>query len=239
MSNSLWPHGLQHTRLPCPSPAPGVCSTHAHQVGDAVKTSHPLLSPPPLAFNLSKHQGLFQWVSSLHQVAKVLGASASTSVLLMNIQDWFPLGLTGLISERQTTSAFLPWEPHEQYEKVSCSHSFKRCSQRCSASSPTGLLGRGSLVKIQEWGWERWKQPSNYRSVLTLRSASGRLVSGGVRVRGRSNSRAGLGCCASHSGQAESGLASFGASHCLPKHQLSFTAWLLTSQQTQHGYLSL
>ena len=46
--------------------------THVHQVSDAVQPSHPLSSPFPPAFNLSQHQGLFQWVSSLHQVAKVL-----------------------------------------------------------------------------------------------------------------------------------------------------------------------
>ena len=80
VSNSLWPHGLQHARLPCPSPTPRARSTHVHWVGDAIQPSHPLLSPPPPAFSLSQHQGLFQWVSSLHQVAKV-GASASASVL--------------------------------------------------------------------------------------------------------------------------------------------------------------
>ena len=46
--------------------------THIHQVGDAIQPSHPLSSPSPLAFNLSQHQGLFQWVSSSNQVAKVL-----------------------------------------------------------------------------------------------------------------------------------------------------------------------
>ena len=45
--------------------------THVHWVGDAIQPSHPLSSPSP-AFDLSRHQGLFQWVSSLHQVAKVL-----------------------------------------------------------------------------------------------------------------------------------------------------------------------
>ena len=45
---------------------------HVHQVGDAIQPSHPLLSPSPPTFNLSWHQGLFQWVSSSHQVAKVL-----------------------------------------------------------------------------------------------------------------------------------------------------------------------
>ena len=54
------------------------------------------LSPP--AFSLSQHQGLSQWVSSSYQVAKVLELQLPTSVLPMNTQDWFPLGLTGLIS---------------------------------------------------------------------------------------------------------------------------------------------
>ena len=67
--NSLWPH--------CSTPGLPVhhqLLEHAqlHRVGDAIQTSHPLppLSPP--AFSLSQHQGLFQWVSSSHQVAKVL-----------------------------------------------------------------------------------------------------------------------------------------------------------------------
>ena len=46
--------------------------THVHQVGDAIQPSHPLLSPSPAAFKLSQHQGLFQLVSSLHQLATVL-----------------------------------------------------------------------------------------------------------------------------------------------------------------------
>ena len=66
------PHRLQHTRLPCPSPSPRVCSNSCHWVNDDIQPSHPLLSPSPPAFNLSQHQGLFKWVSSSHQVAKVL-----------------------------------------------------------------------------------------------------------------------------------------------------------------------
>ena len=46
--------------------------THVHRVGDAIQPSHPLLSPSPPALNLSQHQGLFRWVSSSHEVAKVL-----------------------------------------------------------------------------------------------------------------------------------------------------------------------
>ena len=46
--------------------------THVHRIGDAIQPSHPLSSPSPPNFNLSQHQGLFKWVSSSHQVAKVL-----------------------------------------------------------------------------------------------------------------------------------------------------------------------
>ena len=49
-----------------------LAQTHVHLVGDAIQLSHPLLSPSPPIFNLSQHQGLFQWVSSSHEVAKVL-----------------------------------------------------------------------------------------------------------------------------------------------------------------------
>ena len=76
---------------------PEFAQTHAHWVGDTFQPSHPLSSPSSPALNLSQHQGLFKSVSSSHQVAKV-GLSASTSVLPMNIQDWFPLGWTGWIS---------------------------------------------------------------------------------------------------------------------------------------------
>ena len=76
-----------------------LAQTHVHQVREAIQPSHPLSSPSLPAFNLSQHQGLFKWVSSSHQVAKVLEfLSASTSVLPMNTQDWFPIGWTGWIS---------------------------------------------------------------------------------------------------------------------------------------------
>ena len=51
---------------------PEFTQTHVHRVGDAIQPSHPLSSPSPPALNLSQHQGLFKWVSSLHQVVKVL-----------------------------------------------------------------------------------------------------------------------------------------------------------------------
>ena len=79
---------------------PELAQIHTHWVSDAIQPSCPLSSPSPPAFNFSQLQGLFQWVSSLHQYfgGQSIGASASASVLPMNIQGWFPLGLTDLIS---------------------------------------------------------------------------------------------------------------------------------------------
>ena len=58
--------------LPVHHQLPESTQTHVHWVSDAIQPSHPLSSPSPPAFNFSQHQGLFQWVSSLHQVVKVL-----------------------------------------------------------------------------------------------------------------------------------------------------------------------
>ena len=77
---------------------PDNTQTHVHRVGDAIQPFHPLSYSSPTAFNLSQHQGLFQWVSSSHKMAKVLEFQLQCPVLPMNIQDWFPLGWTAWIS---------------------------------------------------------------------------------------------------------------------------------------------
>ena len=84
--------------LPVHHQLPEFTQTHVLWVGDTIQPPHPIWSPSPPAFNLSQHQGLFKWVSSLHQVAKSTGVSASSSVHSMNIQNWFPLGWTGWIT---------------------------------------------------------------------------------------------------------------------------------------------
>jgi len=66
------PKNRRHARPPCPSAISGVHQTHVHWVGDAIRLSNPLYFPSAPALNLSQHQGLFQWVNSSHQVAKVL-----------------------------------------------------------------------------------------------------------------------------------------------------------------------
>ena len=72
--------------------------THVCWGNDAIKSSHPLSPPYPPAFSLSQHQGLFPVSQFFASGGQNIGASASASVLPMNIQGWFPLGLTGLIS---------------------------------------------------------------------------------------------------------------------------------------------
>ena len=75
MSDSLWPHVLQYARPPCPSPTP---RAYSHSCPSSW-WCHPIFSssfsssPSPPAFNLSQQQGLCKWLSSLHQVAKVMG----------------------------------------------------------------------------------------------------------------------------------------------------------------------
>ena len=97
VSGSLWPHGLQPARLPCPSPTPGVCSNSSPLSGDAIQPSCPLLSPSAPVFNPSQHQGLPQGISSSHQVVKVLefqlsiSPSKEYSGLISFRMDWLDL----------------------------------------------------------------------------------------------------------------------------------------------------
>ena len=77
---------------------PEFAQTHVHWVGDAIQPSHPLLTPSSPALNLSQHQGFFPVSWLFASGGQSIGASASASVLPMNFQGWFPLGLTGLIS---------------------------------------------------------------------------------------------------------------------------------------------
>ena len=98
VSGSLWPHGPQHARPPCPSPTPGVHPNSCPWSRWCHPTISSSVSPSPPAFNLSQHQGLFKWVKFFESGGQSIGVSASASVLPTNIQDWFPLGWTGLIS---------------------------------------------------------------------------------------------------------------------------------------------
>ena len=97
LSDSLWPHGQQHAWLPCPLPPPRVCSSSC----PLSRWCHPAISSSaaPCSFCLQSFpaSGSFPTGWLFTSSGRSIGASASASVLPMNIQSWFPLGLTGLI----------------------------------------------------------------------------------------------------------------------------------------------
>ena len=95
--DSLWPHELQHTRPPCPSPTPGVHPTHVHWVGDAIQPFHLLLYLSLPAFSFPT-PGSFLMSQFFTSGGQNIGVSMSASVLPKSIQDWFLLGWTGWIS---------------------------------------------------------------------------------------------------------------------------------------------
>ena len=98
MSDFLWPHGLQHTRLPCPSPTPRACSNSC----PSGRWCHPTISSSVVPFSSclqsSPASGSFQMSQFFASGGQSTRASASASVLPMNNQDWFPLGWTSWIS---------------------------------------------------------------------------------------------------------------------------------------------
>ena len=96
MSDSLGPHGLQHTRLPYPSPTPRACSNSS----PLSHWCHPTISFSVIPFSscLQSFPASGSSNESSSSGGQSIGASASASVLPVNIQDWFPLGWTGWIS---------------------------------------------------------------------------------------------------------------------------------------------
>ena len=98
VADSLWPHGLQHSRLPCPSPSPRVCLNSCPLSWWCHPTRSSSVVPFFSCLNLVQHQGLFHWVSSSLIWWPSIGASTLASVLPMNIQGSFLLGFTSLNS---------------------------------------------------------------------------------------------------------------------------------------------
>ena len=98
VSDSLWPHGLQHARPPCPSPALGVYSKSC----PLSQWCHPTISSSVICFSFHlqsfPESGAFPVSQFFTSGGQSIGVSALASVLPRKIQDWFPLGLTGWIS---------------------------------------------------------------------------------------------------------------------------------------------
>ena len=97
VSDSLWPYGLQHARLPCPSPAPRACSNSC----PSSWWCHPTISSSIVPFSSRLQFFPALWSIPVSQFftsgSQSIGASASASVLPMNIQGWFPLGFDWLV----------------------------------------------------------------------------------------------------------------------------------------------
>ena len=95
---TLWLHGLQHDRFPCPSPTPGACSNSC----PSSQWYYPTISSSVIPFSSCLQSfpasGSFPVSQFFISGGQSIGVSASASVLTMNIQDWFPLGLNGWIS---------------------------------------------------------------------------------------------------------------------------------------------
>ena len=98
MSNSLWPHGLQHTRLPCPSPIPRAYSDSCPSIWWCSPTISSSVVPFSSHLQSFPASGSFPMSQFFESGGQSTGISVSASVLPMNIQDWFPLEFTGWIS---------------------------------------------------------------------------------------------------------------------------------------------
>ena len=108
VSDSLRPHESQHARLPCPSPTPGIHSDSR----PSSRWCHPTISSSVVPFSsrlqLFPASGSFPMSQFFASGGQRIGTSVSASVLPMNIQDWFSLGLTGLISQAKGLSRVFP-----------------------------------------------------------------------------------------------------------------------------------
>ena len=116
MSDSLWPHEPQHARPPCPSPTPGVYPNSC----PLSRWYHPIISSSVIPFSSCLQSfpasGSFLINQLFASGGQSIGVSASTAVLPVNIQDWFPLGWTGLISLQSKESS-----PTPQFKSINSS----------------------------------------------------------------------------------------------------------------------
>ena len=143
MSDCLWPHGLQHTRPPCPSPTPGVYSNSCPLSQWCYPTTSSSVVPFSSCLQSFPASGSFQ-MSQFTSGGQSIGISASALVLPMKIQDWFPLGWTGWISWQSKALRSLL-----QY------HSSKASILQCSAFFIVQLshpyMTTGKTIALTRW----------------------------------------------------------------------------------------
>ena len=161
---------------------PDLAQTHVHRVMDAIQLSHPLSSPSPPIFNLSQHQGLFQWVSSSNQLAKVLEFQLQHQSFQWIFRDWFPLGWTGLMSlQSKGLSRVFSNTTVQKHQFFSAqlslwSNSHIDTCEKVEFKAKASLweVSRGAGRRVQGWGREgveQWK-----RVFLRRRSSPSPLI---------------------------------------------------------------
>ena len=153
VSDSLQPHGLQDAELPCSSPSPGVCSNSC----PLSQWCHPTISSSVAPFSSCLQSfpasESFPMTRLCASSGQSIGASASASVFQVNIQGWFPLGLTGLISSLSKDSQ--EFYPSPQFESIN--------------SLVFSLLYGPNLTSVPEY----WKQ----NMALSIRTFVGKVIS--------------------------------------------------------------
>ena len=144
VSDSLRSHESQHASLPVHHQLPESTQTHVHRVGDAIQPSHHLLSPTPPAPNPSQHQGLFQWVSSSLEVAKVLE-------LQLQHQSFQRTPRTDLLKDGLVGSPCSPRDSQEssptpQFKSINSSVLSFLCSPPL-----TSYMSTGKIIVLTRW----------------------------------------------------------------------------------------
>ena len=168
VSNTLQPHGLQHTGFLALYYLPEFAQTHAHWGGDTIQISRPLLSPFFSCPQSLPASGSFPMSQFFPPGGQSIGAWALTSVLPRNIQGWFPSGLTSLIKNPclvfcKTDSyppIFIKYSWLQQKPASTNTNTRKGISERISGHI-TQVMGKNA-VRCQEWTRTRKKKCQNW-----------------------------------------------------------------------------
>ena len=130
--------------LPVHHQLPEFTQTHVHQVSDTIQPSHPLLSPSPPAPNPSQHQGLFQWVNSLHEVAKVLEFQLQHQSFQRTPRtDLFRMDLLDLLAVQGTLKSLL--------QHHSSKASILQCSTFFTVQLSHPYMTMGKTIALTRW----------------------------------------------------------------------------------------
>ena len=163
--------------------------THVRRVGDANQSSHPLSSPSPPTFNLSQHQGLFKWVSSSQQVAKVLEFQLQNqSFQLIFRTDFLQDGLVGSPCSPRDSQEFSPTPQFKSINSTGSAFFVVQLSHPYMTTGKTIALTRQPFVgKVMSLlfnilGWSQWESQFLGRLIRSPGSPRRRKGSGALEV---------------------------------------------------------